>query len=174
IRDRLGDAPARGERFLWGGAASVCLAGLVEGTTLGGHTAQLAGRSVLIAPRDQLAAALALVELDGIAGRVIICPPDLPAEHLPEIVAKASVEAIVSDRPRAVDEPDVPLRVLCDGSVTSPDRLQKSPTVGAELTRPDAFARPDTLRRRATEWVLLTSGTTGVPKMLVHSVATLT
>ena len=112
IRDRLGDAPARGERFLWGGAASVCLAGLVEGTTLGGHTAQLAGRSVLIAPRDQLAAALALVELDGIAGRVIICPPDLPAEHLPEIVAKASVEAIVSDRPRAVDAVQTTQRVI--------------------------------------------------------------
>jgi len=48
----------------------------------------------------------------------------------------------------------VPLRVVCDGTVTP-----------AEET-------PVTCCR--TEWVLLTSGTTGAPKMLVHSFATLT
>ena len=67
IRDRLGNAPEGPERFLWGATASACLGHLVSGTSLGGRAAELAGRSVLIATRDACAAALALIELDGVA-----------------------------------------------------------------------------------------------------------
>ena len=73
------------------------LGDVLDGTSLGGRVAELAGRSVLVATRDQFAAALALIELDGVARRLIICTPDLPAEHLPAVVAKAGVDAIVSD-----------------------------------------------------------------------------
>jgi acyl-coenzyme A synthetase/AMP-(fatty) acid ligase len=137
IRDRLADAPEGRERFLWGATGSVPLGHRRSGTGLGGRVAELARRSVLIATRDPFAAALALIELDGIARRLIICTPDLPSEHLPAVVAKAGVEAIVSD----------------------------------EDVRP-AEETPVTCCR--TEWVLLTSGTTGAPKMLVHSFASLT
>ena len=88
IRDRLGSAPARPERFLWGAAASVSVSRLLNGTNLAGRAAELAGRSVLVATQDQFAAALAFVELDGIARRLIVCTPDLPSEHLPGVVAK--------------------------------------------------------------------------------------
>ena len=84
-------------RFLWGATASVCLGHLLDGTSLGSRVADLAGRSVLIATRDQFAAALALIELDGIVRRLIVCTPDLPAEHLPAIVANAGVDVILSD-----------------------------------------------------------------------------
>jgi acyl-coenzyme A synthetase/AMP-(fatty) acid ligase len=137
IRDRLADAPEGPERFLWGATGSVPLGHRRSGTGLGGRVAELARRSVLIATRDPFAAALALIELDGIARRLIICTPDLPSEHLPAVVAKAGVDAIVSD----------------------------------EDVRP-AEETPVTCCR--TEWVLLTSGTTGAPKMLVHSFASLT
>jgi len=137
IRDRLADAPEGPERFLWGATASVPLGRRLSGTGLGGRAAELARRSVLIATRDPFAAALALIELDGIARRLIIGTPDLPSEHLPALVAKAGVDAIVSD----------------------------------EDVRP-AAETPVTCCR--TEWVLLTSGTTGAPKMLVHSFASLT
>ena len=60
-----------------------------DGTGLGGRAAELAGRSVLVATRDQLAAALALIELDGVARRLILCTPDVTPEHLPAVVAKA-------------------------------------------------------------------------------------
>src|SRR4030081_2199941 len=100
IRDRLGNVPEGPEQFLWGATASVCLGHLLTGTSLGGRVAELAGRSVLIATRDQFAAALALIELDGVAGRLIACTPDLPSEHLPAIVAKTGIEAIVSDHDR--------------------------------------------------------------------------
>jgi acyl-coenzyme A synthetase/AMP-(fatty) acid ligase len=153
IRDRLADAPEGPERFLWGATASVPLGPRLGGTGLRGRVAELARRSVLIATRDQFAAALALIELDGIARRLIICTPDLSSEHLPAVVAKAGVDAIVSDHD-GDDALGVPLRVLCNGTV-----------MPAEETP---------VRCCRTEWVLLTSGTTGAPKMLVHSFASLT
>ena len=65
-------------RFLWGATASVCLDHLLDGTSRGSRVADLAGRTVLIATHDQFAAALALIELDGIVRRLIVCTPDLP------------------------------------------------------------------------------------------------
>ena len=98
IRDRLADAPDAGNRYLCGATGSVCLGDLVHGTTLGGRASELAGRSVLIATREQYAAALALIELDGVARRLIVCTPDISPEHLAAVVATADVDAIVSDR----------------------------------------------------------------------------
>jgi acyl-coenzyme A synthetase/AMP-(fatty) acid ligase len=114
----------------------------------------VAGRSVLIATRDACAAALALIELDGVARRLIVCTPDVPSEHLPAVVAKGAVDAIVSDHERRADESGVPVRVLSNGHVMP--------------------AAETPVERRKTEWVLLTSGTTGAPKLIVHSLASLT
>ncbi len=100
---------------------------------------------------------MALIELDGIARRLIVCTPDVPSEHLPAVVAKAGVDAIVSDHDRSDDGFGVPLRVLCNGTVTQGD-----------------FGPQNSEFRIQTEWVLLTSGTTGAPKMLGHSFASLT
>jgi hypothetical protein len=158
LRDRLGNAPEGSQRFLRGATAGVCLGRVLNGTSLGGRVAEVAGRSVLIATRDQFAAALALIELDGIARRLIVCTPDLPSEHLPALVAKAGVDAIVSDHDRGDDGLGVPLRVLCNGT----------------LTPAEEFRFQNSEFRIQTEWVLLTSGTTGAPKMLVHTLASLT
>src|SRR4030088_2774619 len=114
IRVRLGNAPKGPPRFLRSATASVCLDHLLNGTTLGGRMVEAAGRSVLIATRDQFAAALALIELDGVAGRLVVCTPDLPSEHLPAIVARAGIDAIVSDHDRGDDGSGVPLRILCN------------------------------------------------------------
>src|SRR5213596_779431 len=85
------------DRALWGAEASVTLGELVRGSSLGGRLEELRGRSVLIATSDQLTAALALVELDGVARRLVLGPPDLPSEHLSHIVTTAAVDALVSD-----------------------------------------------------------------------------
>jgi len=154
IRDRLADAGSGSGRFLRGATATVSLADLLCGTTLGGRLDQLSGRSVLVATRDQFAAALALIELDGVARRLIVCTPDLPSEHVPAIIAKAGVDTIVSDHDREESSPGIPLRVVC-----------KLPT---------APAKGRSSERCATEWVLLTSGTTGAPKLVSHSIASLT
>src|SRR5579864_2588682 len=130
IRDRIASASDLSQRFLWGGTEGVCLEDVLRGTGLGGRLPELSGRSVLIATRDQLAAALALSELDGVARRLIICPPDLPSEHLPAVIARAGVDAIVSDH----ELPDhdllgrgrlgVPLRVICSVNVTPAKAVQ--------------------------------------------------
>src|ERR1700681_120823 len=95
IRHLLGRADNSG-RFLWGARATLALDGPGRGTSLGGRLQELSGRSVLIATRDQLSAALALIELDGVACRLVICPPDLSSEYLRSVIATARVDAIVS------------------------------------------------------------------------------
>jgi len=142
------------ERALLGAEASVRLSELARGSSLGGRLEELRGCSVLIATRDQLTAALALIELDAVARRLVLCPPDLPAEYLPFVAATAAVDALVSDR-AAPDggAPGIGTVVTC------------TPTI--------APAAPERTGRYQTEWILLTSGTTGRPKMVVHTLASL-
>ena len=156
IRDTLTNAPDCSGRFLWGATASVALSDLRCGSSLGGRLPELAGRSVLVATQDQLTAAVALIELDGIARRLIICPPDLSPDHLPSVIATAGADAIVSDRDPSDQRgrPGVRFHVNCSLEITP--------------------AHDAPVDRRATEWVLLTSGTTGAPRMLVHTFAGLT
>ena len=154
IRDRLDNGTVRSGRFLWSAKASVTLSDLLRGTTLGGRVAELARRSVLVLTRDQLAAGVALIELDGVARRLVVCTPDLPAEQLPAVIVKADVDAIVSDCDLEDTALSVPLQVRCDVNVV--------PAGASRAERCD------------TEWVLLTSGTTGAAKMISHSFATLT
>src|SRR5689334_21462365 len=96
IRDKLANAGNAG-RSLWGVACEVRLDTLVSATRLEADPAELEGTSVLIATRDPLAAAVALVELDGVARRLIVGTPDLSAEHLPRVLARGAVDAIVVD-----------------------------------------------------------------------------
>src|SRR5947207_7542293 len=142
------------ERSLWGADGSVALGDLAWGSSLGARLEELAGRCVLVATADQLTAALALIELDGIARRLIRSPPDLPTEHLPFVITAAAVDAVVSDRPALeAGTPGAASFVSCSLKVA-----------------PAAFERTE---RYQTEWILLTSGTTGLPKMVVHTLPSL-
>ena len=76
----------------------VALRDLLACSVLGGRCQELSGRSVLIATSDQLLAAAALIELDGVARRMVLCLPGLPEESLRSIVKSAEADAIVSDR----------------------------------------------------------------------------
>jgi acyl-coenzyme A synthetase/AMP-(fatty) acid ligase len=140
--------------FVSSAERSLLLRDLLAGSLLGGRSQELSGCSVLIATTDQLIAAAALIELDGVARRMVLCPPDVLEEYLPSIVESAEVDAIVSDR--IIDDPGtsgVTSFIHCDGKIVP--KGQSSPG------------------RYETEWVLLTSGTTGVPKLVVHTWASL-
>jgi acyl-coenzyme A synthetase/AMP-(fatty) acid ligase len=142
------------DRFLSGAEATVTLGCLVGGSSLGGRAEELRGRSVLVWTQDQLTAALALIELDGVARRLILCPSDFSFEHLSYVTDAAAVDAVVSDR--AGLGPDLPgIRSL----------IPCSPRI--------VPAHYDRNNGCQTEWILLTSGTTGLPKLVLHNLASL-
>ena len=141
------------DRWLWGADAGASLAALCSGSSLNGHLGELRGASVLLSTRDQLPAALALIELDGVARRIVLCPPDVAPAHLPVVIAAAEIDAVVGDAAMA-EFAGVGRFISCRGGI--------------------APATPNRDPSEATEWVLLTSGTTGVPKLVVHTLVTLT
>jgi acyl-CoA synthetase (AMP-forming)/AMP-acid ligase II len=146
---------AGADRFFWDRSATACYSLLASGTTLGGRLGELAGRSVLLATGSQLTAALALIELDGVVRRTTILPPDADPAHFAALIAAAEIDAVVIDAASSASATfDLPVRVAC------------APAIGAAKQLPEASF--------STEWLLLTSGTTGVPKMVVHSLAGLT
>lgn len=147
-----GGATIGGE--LHGRGSSVALSELVAGSIFGTALESLRGRSVLLATHDQLPTALALIELDGVARRMVLCTPDLKPEQLAAVAATAQADAIV------VDEAST----AAIGSLV--------PYVAASRPIPS----PGPINRRAaepTEWILLTSGTTGTPKLVVHGLQSL-
>src|SRR5882757_6867311 len=144
----LGDLSGRS---MWGASACFGVPDMVAGSVLGGRGSEFYGRSVLVATTEQLTAIAALIELDGLASRIVLCPPDLPVEHLSFVAQIAAADAIISDRLET--ESDLPLFVPSGGLV---------PCVH------------DRSAQHQTEWVLLTSGTTGNPKLVVHTLASLT
>ena len=82
---------------LHGVDASVRIASLDSSSVLEAGIPDLRRRAVLVATKEQLPAALALLELDGVARRVVLCPPDLGPEHFAPVAAMAEVDALVTD-----------------------------------------------------------------------------
>ena len=153
LRDSVANAVS--PRFFWGRTGSACFTNLDHGTSLGGRLAELAGRSVLLATASQLTAALALIELDGCARRIVMLPPDVDAANLGAVIAAAEIDAVVvDDNSPQLPDLDLPVRVSCASAV-----------VPADATPPAGYH---------TEWLLMTSGTTGEPKLVVHDLANLT
>jgi len=154
LRDALNSEQRQARSGIWGAGAHAFVGDLIAGSTLEGRVEELRGRSVLLLTSDQLTAALALIQIDGIAQRLVLCPPDFNVAHIPHVMATAAVDAVVSDRLlRDTGAQSAPVFIKCSSNVASVPQVR-----GEQI---------------ATEWVLFTSGTSGAPKMVSHSLASL-
>lgn len=88
-----------------GRASTIALAALAAGSALGASLESLRGRSVLIATCEQLPSALALVELDGVVRRMVLCTPDLTPEQLAGVAATADADTIILDDGASIAAP---------------------------------------------------------------------
>jgi acyl-coenzyme A synthetase/AMP-(fatty) acid ligase len=151
LRDYLG--PDLTGRTISDAQRVVSLTDVLEHTCLADRLGELSGRSVLLVVSDQLISGLAMTEIDGVARRMLLCPPDLNADHLQSLMEDADIDAVVTDDSARWCAADVKLVVPAG---------------------PPARAATPIKTERATEWLMLTSGTSGVPKIAAHTLEALT
>jgi acyl-coenzyme A synthetase/AMP-(fatty) acid ligase len=146
LRDYLG--PDLKGRTISDARQTVSLTNILEQTCLVGRPGKLVGRSVLMAVSDQLISAIAMIEIDGVARRMLLCPPDLNPEHVQSLIEDAEIDAVVTDEPARWTDSEVYLVVAA---------------------RAPEYTSTKAKTARATEWLMLTSGTSGVPKIVRHT-----
>jgi acyl-coenzyme A synthetase/AMP-(fatty) acid ligase len=151
LRDYLG-AELKG-RTISDARQLVSLTDILGQTCLTDRLGELSGRSVLMAVADQLVSGLAMTELDGVARRMLLCPPDFNTDHLQTLIEDAGIDAVVTDQPERWADSVIDLVVTAGPPV---------PAAVAAKTE------------RATEWLMLTSGTSGAPKIVRHTLEGLT
>jgi acyl-coenzyme A synthetase/AMP-(fatty) acid ligase len=147
LRNYLG--PELKSRTVSDAHATVSLTDALSQSCLGGRGRELSRRSVLLSVSSQLIAGLAMIELDGVVERLLLCPPDLNPDHIQPLIENAEIDAIVTDQP--LRWPQSGLYLI----------------VGARLPPEPLPAKHKS--ERATEWLMLTSGTSGVPKIVRHT-----
>lgn len=151
----LDAARSRRDRFVGDQRTRVTIADLAHGASLEDAAETFRGGSVMIVTRRQLPAVLALCQLDGIVRRLLLCPPELNAGTIEAVLHEAEIDTVVTDGTGPVLKWPGTVRVAsCGDTIFVP--------------------AGDPVRNVDTEWVLLTSGTTGLPKLAVHSLAGLT
>jgi acyl-coenzyme A synthetase/AMP-(fatty) acid ligase len=146
LRDYLG--PEFTGRTISDARYAISLTNILSQSCLGGRAGELSSRAVLLALSGQLLSALAMIELDGMARRILLCPPDLDPAHFDRLIADAGIDAVVTDHPE-----------FWQGS-------------GVDLVIPTGLPSPSGRRaatERPTEWLMLTSGTSGAPKIVEHT-----
>jgi acyl-CoA synthetase (AMP-forming)/AMP-acid ligase II len=146
LRDYLG--PELTGRIMSDARHCLSLTDILSQSCIGGRGPELSGRSVLLAIFGQLISALAMIEIDGVARRMLLCPHDLNPAHLDSLIADAGIDAVVTDQPERWTDRGVGLVVPAGLPVVSDRKVQT---------------------KRATEWLMLTSGTSGVPKIVGHT-----
>ena len=122
-------------------------------SSLGPDLKRLRGRSVVLSVRDMAKVAAALIDLDGCARRILLAPPGWESWRLEAAASDAEADVLVHDDEDASSPTSVELIVAC--------RLPLQPMSSPRIANLE------------TEWILPTSGTTGAPKLVRHTLRTL-
>jgi acyl-CoA synthetase (AMP-forming)/AMP-acid ligase II len=113
--------------------------------------------SVALRLKDAQKLALAIATLSGRAGRLFLLSYDTDHEIARTLLDRFRPDVVLTDQPSAMAETSADVVPWTDS-----DLPVFPPALGAEVPE------------RQTGWVLATSGTTGVPKLVEHSFASLT
>jgi len=108
----------------------------------------------VVVTADQLSTALSLIELDGIARRIVVYPNESTLDYLPFVVDTTSADVLVSNRASTVAGHSQVRHVMPLVDTIVPQNYDRS-------------------SQYQTEWITLTSGTMGPPKLVVHTLASL-
>ena len=143
-------------RFIADSAGRSALGDVLSLGTIAPPLERFRGKSLLVWCKRQRAVVETLLQLDGIATRLVLCPTDFALEHLTPVIAEAEIDAIVTDSTALAEQAqDAKPIVFVENA--------------ARYTLDPAFDRGI-----ATEWVLFTSGTSDRPKLVAHTLASLT
>lgn len=104
-----------------------------------------------------------LVLLDGIASRIILCPVELVSALRDSILSNACPDMIILDD--ALLANGWPANVSC---IVDDHSVEYS-----NMPKLALFPRAEQVEIVSTQWVLATSGTTGTPKLVIHTLASL-
>ena len=124
------------------------LTDFLQQTCLIGRPDELSARSVLLAVSDQLISAIAMMEIDGLASRMLVCPPDLETDQIRSLIEDADIDAIVTDQPLRWSGVGVYQVAAVRLPVWSPARARA---------------------RRTTEWLTLTSDIAAKLQIVCHT-----
>jgi len=108
----------------------------------------LRGKNVALCFQSNVELAIHIILLDGIVNRLLILPPDSLPEQRKDYLSSTDTEKVLSDFLEASSLADINTQSL----VSLKNETNKIPT----------------------QWVLTTSGTTGVPKLVKHTLKSLT
>jgi non-ribosomal peptide synthetase component F len=143
-------------RFVADSAGNSPLAELLARGTIAPPLDRFHGKSLLVWCKRQRAVVETLLQLDGIAARLVLCPTDFELAHLSPVIAEAEIDAIITDSTALAEQAQ-----------------DAKPVVFVEADARYAID-PAADRGLATEWVLFTSGTSDRPKLVAHTLSSLT
>src|SRR5258708_12012578 len=134
LRDYLG--PDLKDRSISDARQLVSLTNILGQTCLGSRLGDLSRRSVLLAVEDQLLSAIAMTEIDGVARRMLLCPPDFNADHIQTLIEDADIDAVVTDHPPRWTDSHLYLLLASSPPAPSPAKTAKTGPPTQWLTPP--------------------------------------
>ncbi len=147
------------EKFLWISETAAVSAAAIAELVSGNERTLIAGKRVALFSRDPQVAAVLMILCDGAASEMLLLPSDLDAEGIHALCIMAGSEIVFADT-------EIALEGIQSFTLSIPVVVGRRPL--------SLSAVVSGLRTIETRWIIPTSGTTERPKLVVHTLASLT